>query len=118
MAILLEAATGSQRSIPGISRSRRITSGRSVYGQPATLLAVLRCENLEIGDPIKARLEHVEVVVIMFDVEHFGHVAVSILSPATLVTSSFDHLVTRTNISDSRNGIYGIFARQFRISPA
>jgi hypothetical protein len=30
-------------------------------------------ENLEIADAFKAHLEHVEVIVIVFDVEHFGH---------------------------------------------
>jgi hypothetical protein len=42
-------------------------------GQPAALLAVLRRENLEIADPLKAHLEHVEIVVVVFDVEQFGH---------------------------------------------
>jgi hypothetical protein len=42
-------------------------------GQLAALLAVLSRENLEIADPLKAHLEHVEVVIIVFDVEYFGH---------------------------------------------
>ena len=37
-------------------------------GQPATLLTVLSREDLEIPNPLKARLEHIEVVVIVFDV--------------------------------------------------
>src|SRR6516165_11237490 len=42
-------------------------------GQFAALLAVLSRENLEIANPVKAHLEHVEIVVVVFDVEHFGH---------------------------------------------
>jgi hypothetical protein len=38
------------------------------HGQLAALRAVLRRENLEIADSLKAHLEHVEVVVIVFDV--------------------------------------------------
>jgi hypothetical protein len=62
-------------------------------GQPAALLAVLRCENLEAAAQLEARLEHVQVVVVVFDVEHFGHVADSVLLTAALITPSFDHLV-------------------------
>src|SRR4029434_11264264 len=61
--------------------------------QPAALLAVLRCENLEAAAQFEARLEHVQVVVVVFDVEHFGHVADSVLLTAALITSSLDHLV-------------------------
>src|SRR6516164_11282332 len=66
-----------------------------VFGprQVATLLAVLSRENLEIAEQLKPRLEHVQVVVVVFDVEHFGHVAYSILLTAALITSSFDDLV-------------------------
>jgi hypothetical protein len=39
---------------------------------------------------LEARLEHVQVVVVVFDVEHFGHVADSV---PTLITSSLNHLV-------------------------
>ena len=38
------------------------------HGQLAALLAVLSRENLEIATPLKARLQHVEVIVIVFDV--------------------------------------------------
>jgi|SRR5262249_37506444 len=48
-------------------------------GQTAALLAVLRCDNLEAAAQLEARLEHVQVVVVVFDVEHFGHVADSVL---------------------------------------
>src|SRR5215471_12150723 len=62
-------------------------------GQPAALLAVLRCENLEAAAQFEARLEHVQIVVVVFDVEHFGHVADSVLLTDALITSSLDHLV-------------------------
>jgi hypothetical protein len=46
------------------------------HGQHAALLAVLSRENLEITTPFKARLQHVKIIVVVFDVEHFGgHVA-------------------------------------------
>ena len=48
------------------------------HGQLAALLAVLGRENLETADQLKARLEHVDVVVVVFDVEHPGHDAASI----------------------------------------
>src|SRR5262249_37957340 len=51
------------------------------------LLAVLCCEKLGGGVEVEARLEHVQVVVVVFDVEHFGHVADSILLTAALITS-------------------------------
>ena len=60
--------------------------------QLAALLAVLSRENLKIVDPLKTHLEHVEVVIVVFDIEHFGHVAVSIFFAATLVALSLDHL--------------------------
>jgi hypothetical protein len=44
-------------------------------GQLAALFAVFGRENLEIANPLKAHLEHVEVIVVAFDVEHFGHCA-------------------------------------------
>ena len=62
-------------------------------GQPAALLAVLRCENLEAAAQLEARLEHVQVVVVVFDVEHFGHVSDFVLLTAALITSLLDHLV-------------------------
>ena len=64
--------------------------GRS---QPAACLAVLSCENLEVAAELEARPEHVQVVVVVFDVEHFGHVSESVLLTAALITSSLDHLV-------------------------
>jgi hypothetical protein len=41
---------------------------------PEMKLRVLRLsrENLEIAAPLKAPLQHVEIIVIVFDVEHFG----------------------------------------------
>src|SRR5262245_8299602 len=75
----LRRRTDSQRSTSGISRSIRITSGCSVTANSQPFLTVLRRENLEIAKQLKARLEHVDVVVVVFDVEHFGHDADSIV---------------------------------------
>jgi len=50
----LRRRTASQRSSSGISSSIRITSGFSLEGQPAALLAVLRCENLEAAAQLRA----------------------------------------------------------------
>jgi hypothetical protein len=58
------------------------------HGQFAALLAVLRRQNLEIADPLKAHLEHVAVVVVVFDIEHFGHVVVSVVLGGHLVTQT------------------------------
>jgi hypothetical protein len=41
--------------------------------QLATLLTIIGRENLEVADALKAHLEHIEVVVVVFDAEHFGH---------------------------------------------
>src|SRR5262245_51416283 len=49
--------------------------------QLAVLLAVLSRQNLEIANPLKAHLERVEVIVIVFDAEHFGHSASFIPAP-------------------------------------
>ena len=38
------------------------------HRQVAALLALLSRENLEIAEQLKPRLEHLEIVVIMFDV--------------------------------------------------
>src|SRR5262245_34440288 len=87
---VLRVRTGSQRSTTGISRSIRITSGCSVAAnfQPFSVLSAARTS--KSPTPLKAHLEHVEVVVIVFDVEHFGHIAVSVflLPPGYLVTRS------------------------------
>jgi hypothetical protein len=42
------------------------------HSQLATALAIASRENLETAK-LKARLEHVDIVVVVFDVEHFGH---------------------------------------------
>src|SRR5262245_61125663 len=47
-------------------------------GHLASLLAVLRRENLEIALQLEPHLEHVDVVVVVFDVKHFDHDAASI----------------------------------------
>jgi hypothetical protein len=56
------------------------------HGQLAATLTVASCENLETTKQLKACLEHVDVVVVVFDVEHFGHDTDSI-PLVTLVTS-------------------------------
>src|SRR3984893_5625100 len=45
----------------------------------ATLLAILRRQHLEIAEQLEPHLEHIDVVVVVFDVKHFGHDAASIL---------------------------------------
>jgi hypothetical protein len=57
------------------------------HSQLAATLAVASRKNLETAKQLKARLEHVDVVVVVFDVEHFGHDTDSI-PLVTLVTSS------------------------------
>src|SRR6516164_2878029 len=44
----------------------------------ATLLAILRRQHLEIAEQLEPHLEHIDVVVVVFDVKHFGHDAASI----------------------------------------
>src|ERR1700730_867155 len=41
--------------------------------QLAPLLAVLRRQHLEIAEQLKPHLEHIDVVLVVFDVKHFGH---------------------------------------------
>ena len=56
-------------------RFYQATASRLLIGrkpQLAALLAVLSRENLETTAPLKARLQHVEIIVIVLDVEHFG----------------------------------------------
>jgi hypothetical protein len=43
---------------------------------------------VEIVDSLKAHLEHVEVVVVVFDVEHFGHDQPLLRSAHYSITSS------------------------------
>ena len=59
-------------------------------GQLVTVLSVFGQDNLEISGALKAGLEHVAVVVVVFDVEHFGHIAVPSFLASSLL---FDHLV-------------------------
>src|SRR6266513_157402 len=44
----------------------------------AALLATLRRQHLEIAEQLEPHLEHIDVVVVIFDVKHFGHDAASI----------------------------------------
>ncbi len=43
----------------------------------APFLAVLRRQNLEIAQQLEPHLEHIDVVVVVFDIKHFGHDAAS-----------------------------------------
>src|SRR5260370_37835190 len=55
----------------------------------AALLAILRRQHLEIAEQLEPHLEHIDVVVVVFDVKHFGHDAASIplLTAGVLCTS-------------------------------
>src|SRR6266700_7431297 len=55
----------------------------------AALLAILRRQHLEIAEQLEPHLEHIDVVVVVFDVKHFGHDAASIplLTAGILCTS-------------------------------
>src|SRR6516162_6384209 len=62
------------------------------------LLAIWRRHNVEIAQQLEPHLEHVDVVVVVLDVEHFGHDAASIplsrapASPACGLISSLEPL--------------------------
>src|SRR5215469_8096664 len=51
----------------------------------ASFLPILRRQHLEIAEQLEAHLEHEDVVVVVFDVKHFGHDAASI----ALLTAGF-----------------------------
>src|SRR5258708_36468621 len=55
----------------------------------AAFLATLRRQHLEIAEQLEPHLEHIDVVVVVFDVKHFGHDAASIplLTAGVLCTS-------------------------------
>src|SRR4029453_8236880 len=44
----------------------------------ATLFAVLRRQHFEVAEQFEPHLEHVDVVIVVFDIENFGHDAASI----------------------------------------
>jgi hypothetical protein len=67
------------------ARLRLVPSGGTRKNAPNVLHFRVKCENLEAAAQFEARLEHVQVVVVVFDVEHFGHVADSVLSTAALI---------------------------------
>jgi hypothetical protein len=60
------------------------------HGQFATLLAVLGSKNLEIAKQLKPSLEHVKIVIVVFDIQYFNH------SRSLFDRSSFDHLLGGT----------------------
>src|SRR5258708_6822027 len=79
-------------------------------GQPAACLAVLSCENLEAAAQLEARLEHVQVVVVVFDVEHFGHVADSVLTTALVMRHSITSSArASTVVGISRPAAWAVF---------
>jgi hypothetical protein len=57
------------------------------HGQRVPLLTVIRHDNREIVSALKTHLEHVAIVVVVFDVEYFGHDGISILLAARRVRS-------------------------------
>src|SRR5262249_59839675 len=93
------ASACAERAITGMSRVCGLLFSRRVASQPSTtgifevhqddvrplgsrhlaaLLAVLRRQHLAITDQLEPHLEHVDVVVVVFDVKHFGHDAGSV----------------------------------------
>src|ERR1700704_1910583 len=56
-------------------------------GHLAALLAVLGHENLEFVEQLESHLEHVNIVVVVFDVQHFDHDTASIPTAGFLRTS-------------------------------
>ena len=52
-------------------------------------------------DPLKAHLEHVEVVLVVFDVEDLGHIVVSVVLASSLL---FDHLVGAGDVQNCSGG--------------
>src|SRR5262249_35298846 len=87
--LFLSRRVASQPSTTGISRSIRMISGLLDRRHLAALLAVLRSQQLEIAEQLKPHLEHIDVVLVVFDLKHFGHDADSMpLATAARVTTS------------------------------
>src|SRR4029453_162730 len=67
----------------------------------APFLAVLRRQPLEIAEQLEPHLEHIDVVVVVFDVKHFGHDVASMpLLTAGFICTSWR---TRSTRSAGRN---------------
>ena len=115
MRIFLERRRASQRSRTGISRSIRIYVRVLGHSQLAATLAVASRENLKTAKQLKACLEHVDVVVVVFDVEHFGH-DTDFIPLGALVTSSVGAIslsgIVRLSSTNARR-----FWRSRRVSP-
>src|SRR5437868_7051439 len=63
----------------------------------APFLAVLRRKHLEIAEQLEPHLEHIDVVVVVFDVKHFGHDAAFIpLRTGGLLCTSWRMRSTRS----------------------
>src|SRR5262249_24386937 len=76
----------------------------------AALLAVLRGHDLEVVQQLEPHLEHVDVVLVILDVEHFGHDAASIplsravASPPCSLVSSTELVAEAAASLGSRTG--------------
>ena len=53
--------------------------GPLAKGNLTSLLAVLRCQNLEIAHQLEPHFKHIDVIVVVFDVKNFDHDVDSIL---------------------------------------
>jgi hypothetical protein len=63
------------------------------HSQFAATLTIASRENLEISKQLKASLEHVHVVVVVFDVEYFRHERCSSLSKSGYLFSEHEQLI-------------------------
>jgi hypothetical protein len=71
--LLFKRRVASQPSTTGISRSIRIRSGRFCSRNLASLFAILGDQHFELIGELKPHLEHLSVVLIVFDVENTEH---------------------------------------------
>jgi hypothetical protein len=74
------------------------------HSQPAATLAVVSRENLETAEQLKACLEHVDVVVVVFDVENFGHDTDPILTSSASAPAYQELSAERLRISLVQEG--------------
>ena len=70
-ALLLRRRVASHPSMTGISRSIKIRSGPGRHR--ASFLAILRHQNLELISECEPHLEHVNIVLIVFDIQNSNH---------------------------------------------
>src|SRR5262245_34090140 len=85
----LRIALEPSRSFPAVDHGHFEVHQDDVWllgcGHLAALLAILRRQHLEIAEQLEPHLEHEDIVVVVFDVKHFGHDAASI----PLLTAGF-----------------------------